>query len=240
MQRIGLGVLCEEVPPERSGHQGGGVVAELVPRLLVPLRRVRLERPLGHLWIRTGRDVDTARGLLEDPGILERRRLDEVSLGDRREELLEPAILVYALVCTRPRAEFLAVVRVDDQACALIGARAKLLHRLADVPERDEVPELHAPREDDQRKALVLGDVRLAELLRAKPCLDEVLVVQDRVGNTRFSKERREVRLPDPLGQPRAQGALSEDRVNPIGKRPNLGNTVAPRHSDQDRLVVAA
>ena len=47
------------------------------------------------------------------------------------------------------------------------------------------------------------------------------------------------MRLPDPLGQPRAQGALSEDRVNPIGKRPNLSDAVAPRHTDENGLVVA-
>ena len=45
--------------------------------------------------------------------------------------------------------------------------------------------------------------------------------------------------LPNPLGQPRTQGALSEDRVNPIGKRPNLSDAIAPRYPDQNRLVVA-
>jgi len=46
--------------------------------------------------------------------------------------------------------------------------------------------------------------------------------------------------LPDPFGQPRPERTLSEDRVNPIGKRPNLADSVSPRHSDQNRLVVAA
>src|SRR5512133_53948 len=139
-------------------------MAELVPRLLVALRSIRFECPLGHLGIRAGGNVDAARRLLEDPGVLERRRLYEVGLGDRGEELLEPAVLMHALVGARPRAELLAVVRVDDQARAFVGPRAKLLHRLAHVAERDEVPKLHASREDDQRKALVFGDVRLAEL----------------------------------------------------------------------------
>ena len=56
--------------------------------------------------------------------------LDEVGLRDRREELLEPAVLVHALVRAGPRAELLAVVRVHDEARALVGSRAQLLHRL--------------------------------------------------------------------------------------------------------------
>src|SRR5256885_15758504 len=47
------------------------------------------------------------------------------------------------------------------------------------------------------------------------------------------------MRLPDPFGQPRAQRPLSEDRMNSIGKRPNLSHAVAPGDADQDRLVIA-
>src|SRR5919201_3211083 len=48
------------------------------------------------------------------------------------------------------------------------------------------------------------------------------------------------MRLPDPLGQPGPERALSEDRVNSVGKRRDLADAVAPRHPDQDRLVVTA
>src|SRR2546426_958756 len=74
------------------------------------------------------------------------------------------------------------------EARALVGSSAKLLHRLAHVAERDEVAELHASGEDDHRQALVFSDVRLAELLRAESCLEEVLVIEDRVRDSSFGE----------------------------------------------------
>src|SRR5206468_12970090 len=146
---------------------------------------------------------------------------------DGREELLEPAVLVHALIRARPRPELLAVVGVDNKAGALIGSCAKLFDRLTHVAERDEVTKLHASGEDDHGESLVLGDVRLAKLLRAKARLEKVLVIEDRVSDPRFGEERRKMRLPHPFGQPRAQRALSEDRVDPVRKRPNLPDAVA-------------
>ncbi|TME26846.1 MAG: hypothetical protein E6I66_14050 [Chloroflexi bacterium] len=95
---------------------------------------------------------------------------------------------MHALIGAWPRTELLAVVGIDDEARALVGSSAKLLHRLAHVAERDEVAELHASGEDDHRKALVFGDVRLAELLRAESCLEEVLVIEDRVRDSSFGE----------------------------------------------------
>ena len=46
------------------------------------------------------------------------------------------------------------------------------------------------------------------------------------------------MRFPDPLGEPSAEGPLPEDRVNPIRKRPDLPDAIAPRDADEDRLVV--
>jgi len=67
-----------------------------------------------------------------------------------------------------------------------------------------------------------------------------VLVVEDRVRDARLREERRKVRLPDAFRQPCSERPLSEDRVYTIGKRPNLGDAIAPRHTDEDRLVVTA
>jgi len=66
-----------------------------------------------------------------------------------------------------------------------------------------------------------------------------VLVVEHCVCDSRFSEKRRQMRLPDALGEPRPERALSEDRVYSIGKRTNLSHPVAPRHADQDGLVIA-
>ena len=240
LQGVGFGVLRQEVTPERRSNESRHVVAQLVPRLHVPLRGVGLERPFRHLRIGARGDVDPPRGFLEDPRVFEGRRLYEVGLRDRRKELLEPAVLMDTLVRAGPGAELLAVVGVHDESRALIGSCAKLLHRLADVAERDEVPEPHTSREDDHGQALIFGDKGLAELLRPEARLKEMLVIEDRVGNTCLREERRQVGLPDAFRQPRPEGPLSEYRVHPVGKRPNLSDPVAAWHADQDRLVVPA
>jgi hypothetical protein len=48
------------------------------------------------------------------------------------------------------------------------------------------------------------------------------------------------MRLPHALREPRSEGTLSEDRMDPIGKSPDLAHAVAPRDADEDRLVIAA
>ena len=239
VERVRLGVLREEVAPERRGHERLEILAELVPRLLQAARGRRVECPCAHLRIRAARDVDAARGLLEDPRVLERRGLDEVGLRERGEELLEPAVLVHALVRAGPRAELLAVIRIHDEARACGVPLAQLLDRRAHLAERDEVAQLHAPGEHDHRKSLVLGDVRLAGLVLLQTRAEEVLVVEDGVGDAGFSEQRRKMRLPHALGQPRAEGPLPEDRVHAVGERADLTDAVAARHTDEHRLVVA-
>ena len=146
---------------------------------------------------------------------------------------------MYASVRTGPRAELLAVVGVDDEPRAFVRASAQLLHRLAHVAERDEVAELHASGEDDHRKALVFSDVRLAELLRAEACLEEMVVVENGVRDAGLREERRQMRLPDALGEPRAERTLAEDGVHAIAERADLPDAVASRDADEDGLVVA-
>src|SRR5437879_12306121 len=109
---------------------------------------------------------------------------------------------MHALIGAWPRTELLAVVGIDDEARALVGSSAKLLHRLAHVAERDEVAELHASGEDDDWKALILGYKGLAELLRPETRLEEVLVVEHCVCDSRVSEKPRTRPLPDGPGQP--------------------------------------
>ena len=177
---------------------------------------------------------------MKDPRVLERDGLQEIGLGDRGEELFEPPVLVHALVGAGPRAELLAVIRVHDEARALVGPRAQLLHRLPDVAERDQVAELHAAREHDHGEPLILGDIRFAELLRTQSRLEEMLVVEDRVRDASLGEQRGKMRFPHALGQPCAQRPLTEDRVNPIGQGTDLTDAVPARHTNEDGLVIAA
>ncbi len=145
-----------------------------------------------------------------------------------------------ALVSARPRAELLAVVRIHDQARACGVALAELLDRRTHVAERNEVAQLHAAGEHDHRKTLVLGDVRLTGLVLLQAGAQEVLVVEHGVRNAGLSEERWKVWLPHALGQPGAKRPLTEDRVDPVGERPDLAHAIPARHADEDRLVVTA
>ena len=190
VQRVRLGILREEVAPERRRDERLELLAELVACLAVASRRGGVERPLAHLGIRAAGDVHAARWLLEDPSVFERRGLDKVRLRDRAEELLEPPILVHALVGPRPRAELLAVIGVDDELRAGRVPLAQLLQRGAHISERDEVTQLHAAWKDHERKALVLGDVRLTELVLLQAGPEEVLVVEHGVRDARLGHDR--------------------------------------------------
>src|SRR5207253_9979052 len=116
--------------------------------------------------------------------------------------------------------------------------RAECHGRQADVAEGVEVAELDASGGEDDWKALILGYEGRGDVLRPQTRREEVLVVEHCGCDSRFSEKRRQMRLPDALGEPRPERALSEDRVYSIGKRTNLSHPVAPRDSHQDRLVI--
>ena len=165
VEGVRLRIFRQEVPPRRQRDQRREVVLQRVARLGEAPPGGSVEGPLTHLVIRAPGQVHAARGLLEDPRVLERRRLDEVRLCDLGEEVLEPAVLVNALVRPWPGAELLAVVRIDDQLRPGGVALAQLLHGLPDIAERDEIAEPRARGVEDEREPLVLGDERLAQLL---------------------------------------------------------------------------
>jgi len=240
VQGVRLGVLGEEVPPGRHRHEGGQIVLQGVARLAEPARGGLIERPLAHLGIRAARQVHPAGRLVEDPGVLERRGLEEVGGREGGEELLEPAVLVDALERSRPRAELLAVIGVDHELRTGGVALAELLDRRAHVAEGDEVSEPHVPGIDDERESLIFGDERLAELVAAQAGLEEVLLVEGRVGHAGLGEQRRQVRLPDPFGQPGPERTPPEHPGHPVGERPDLPDRVAAGDADEDRLVVPA
>ena len=146
---------------------------------------------------------------------------------------------MHAIERPRPRTELLAVVRVHLQLRARRVPLPQLLERGADVSERDEVPQAHAPREHDDRKALILGNEGRTELVPAQASLEEVLLVEDRVRDARLRQERRHVRLPHALGQPGTQRAVAEDLNDAVRQGADLPHGVAARDPDQDRLEVA-
>ena len=109
------------------------------------------QRPLAHLRVRAGRDVDPAdRRLVGEPGRRGRRRQPVGVRLERLEEPLDPAALAPAvLLGRRPGAELLAVVAHHPDAVAVLGrVVAQVVDDLLDLAERDPVAQALLGAED--------------------------------------------------------------------------------------------
>src|SRR5438093_1225233 len=65
-------------------------------------------------------------------------------------------------------------------------------------------------------------------------------VVVDRVGDAGLGQDRRDLRLPHALREPRSKRPRAERGREPIRERADLRDRVAARDADEDRFVVAA
>ena len=119
----------------------------------------------------------------------------------------------------RPAAELLAVVAHRPDALAGLGrVVAEVADDVVDLRERDPVAEALLGAEDRQDLALVVGRVRAPERLLGDRGGPEVGVVEDRPLVAGRDERRRQVGLPDPLGEPGAARAAAEQ---PPARRPS-------------------
>ena len=141
------------------------------------------QRPLAHLGVRAGRQVDPPdRAVAVEPA---RRRDGRQPVAVRLEggeEALDPAGRAPAVLeRRRPAAELLAVVAHRPDALAgLGGVVAEVADDVVDLRERDPVAEALLGAEDRQDLALVVGRVRAPERLLRDRGGPEVGVVEDR------------------------------------------------------------
>jgi hypothetical protein len=150
------------------------------PRVLEAL--VGRQRPLAHLGIGTGRDVDAAdRGVVLEPG---RRRDGRDPVGvllQRLEEPLDPASATPAVLPgRRPGPELLAVVAHHPDAIAGLGrVVAEVGDHLVDLAERDAIAKALLGPEDGDEPTLVLRGVGAPEGLLGDGRGTEVRVIED-------------------------------------------------------------
>jgi len=242
-----LGVFHEEVAPESAPEIAREPVLflgllELAEEFLeVGLHRGG-ERPLHHLVIGCGREVDPPGGGELLAVLPHRAHLDPAGvLLEEGEEALEIPLLVDPLVGARPHPELLPVVAQRD------GAAGRAFRELAEVVdggrrlvERDQIPEPLVDREDGEGAALVLREVVAAQPLAIKPGVDEVRVVEEGVVEARVAEEAREVRLPDPLREPHPARRGAEPFPKVVRHEPELPLRVVARDRREDRLIESA
>ena len=243
---VDLAVLDLEVAPERSAQP-----ARL--RSAFRLRRVDHGRedpaliggqgPFAHLRVRAGRDVDAPdRPVAPEPCRWGRGR-EPVGVDlEGLEEAIDPAPRTPAVLPgRRPRTELLAVIAHRPDPLAILRRMiAQVADDVLDSAERDPVAETLFRAEDRQELSLVLRRVRSPQVLLADRGSPEVRVVKDRPVVTGGDERGRQVRLPDPLGQPGAPGSAAEEGGRFVAHPAELADPVALRQRGEDGFVVAA
>ena len=119
------------------------------------------------------------------------------------------------------------------------GVLAEVVDDLLDVAERDPIAEALLRAEDPQELALVVGRVGAPVVLLADGCRPEVGVVEDRPVVAAGDQRGRQVRLPDPFGEPRPARPAAEQALQLRAHPLQLPDPVALRERRQDRLEVA-
>ena len=163
-------------------------------------------------------------------------------LLERAEEALHPlALAVAELPGARPGAELLAVVAHHAHQPAILGGvLVQVADDLLDRAEGDAVAEALLGAVDDDAVALVVRGVAAPVALGRDGGGPEVGVVHDGVGVAGLGQRGRHVRLPDPLGQPGADGPPAEERLDLVGHAHQLTDAIGLAQRGQHRLVVAA
>ena len=239
-----FGVLDQEAPPEATAEQARqplavGKAADLVPGRLERARGLRRQRPLPHLPVRGGRQIDTParRKALDD--VRERRQLEPARGEKAVEEAVEPSSGVDVGVGARPGPELLAVV--DHGECRHAAPPSvQVLERLIHVGERDQVAQRLADRENSEAGALLVRQVVPAQGIGVQPGEGEVAVVDEHVLDPGLAQHARKVRLPDPLGEPHPAGAHAEVRLEERRQPLDLADLVMVGQHGEDRLVESA
>jgi hypothetical protein len=201
------------------------------------------EGPLAHLGVRAGRQIDPADRPVADGPVGRGHRREPVGIGvERLEEPLDPAALAPAVVPGgRPGAELLAVVAHRPEPLAVIGrVVAEVADHVVDLGERDPVAETLLRPEDGQDLALVVGRVRPPQVVLGDGRRPEMGVVEDGPVVAGRDEGRRQVGLPDALGEPGAARPAAEGRLDLVGHPAELADTVALGQGGEDRLVPAA
>ena len=117
---------------------------------------------------------------------------------------------------------------------------AEVADHVLDLGERDPVAEALLGAEDGQDLALVVGGVGAPQVVLGDRRRPEVGVVEDGPVVAGRDERLRQVRFPDPLGEPRAAWPAPERRLELVGHPDQLADPIAVRQRGEDRLVPAA
>ncbi len=198
--------------------------------------------PFGHFAVAAVGKIDASHRRYVIDRLAQRAELEPLGiLAERVEEPPKPAVLVDVFLSFRPGSELLAVVaETDDGRGDPLGNVAEIIHRLLRLGKRNCVAELLAARENLEQPPLVFGEVIAVQLVVAEAGAFEMVVVEDRVFNSRAGHVGGKVLFPDTLRHPHAADLGTEElfEVPRVGR--NLAHPVVRGNSRQDRFVEGA
>ncbi len=200
------------------------------------------QRPLAHLGVRRGRQVDPADRRVAVQPVRRRDRREPVGVRlERVEEAVHPAVRPPAVLPGGgPAAELLAVVAHHADPLALLGGMVPQVgDDVVHAAEGDPVAEALLGAEDREEVSLVVRRVGTPEALLGDGRRPEVVVVEDRPAVAGRDEGGREVRLPDPLREPRAPRPPPGDALQLVGHPRQLAQPVPLGQRRQHGLVVA-
>src|SRR5215468_4591763 len=123
----------------------------------------------------------------------------------RGEKILQPMISVAMFERAGPASEFLHVVA---HRCHAAGMRRRCILQIRNgvfyFSERQQIPERLLPREESHTLSLVFRNVRTKKFLWFKSRRKKMVIVHKRIAHLRSSQRRRQLWLPNSLGEPSA------------------------------------
>ena len=158
------------------------------------------------------------------------------------KKTLKPAVGVAMFVGAGPDAEFFEVVAHGRESARMLArGGAQKVGGFADFAKGNQIAERFAGR----GAAFTVwprssASVVAVELLELESGAEEMIVVDERVVDAGGSERRRDLGLPDALGEPRAARTNAKMLFDVSGKAGNLFASVFVGDRDQDGFVEAA
>ena len=206
------------------------------------MRALGRQRPLVHLDVGGGGQVDHAPARCGGAVLVEVLCADRRGGQHRLDEMLEPALLVHPLVGLRPDAELLDVVEVDRRRSrTALGLPLDEADRFG-ARGRRGCGSATPPRSGTARALRPSSSVQKCppSCSAVLPGAQEVVVVDGDVLDSGVGERRDDAALPDPLGEPAALGPAPDQPFQPIRQRADLADAVAGRDRSEHRLRIAA
>ena len=215
VQAVALGITAEKIAPKTAG-------------------------PLLHFAIRARWQIDRPPRRKQAAVIGKGHYLQPAGMFlQKRKKLFQPALPIDGLISPRPTAEFFTIIGKHKEARPpFTAALLEVSDGIAGLLERDQVAQPFIDREDIEGITFFFGAVVMIPV-----CVTGIMkmaVVHRQVLDPSLADGTRQMRLPDPLGEPHPPRLYAEKLLQPGAHHLDLADLVFIGDRRQDRFVVGA